>query len=199
MSTYSQNAGSRLDSCSSVIELVLVLLAVVMASGCSNQGPRTDSGQRSRGLTLSQEAQIAKDNYLTKDPGLVPFFNHSAGYVIFPSIGKGGLIIGGAYGEGCVYEDGRHIGYAELTQGTIGLQAGGQTFSEVIFFKFPGALQDFKSERFKFAASASAVVLTAGAGATADYENGVAVFVAVKGGLMVEAAIGGQKFSYEPR
>ena len=149
-----------------------------------------------------------------------PFFKAAYGYAVFPTIGKAGLGIGGAYGKGRVFKSDIVTGEASLVKLSIGLQAGGQAFSEIIFFEDSRAYNEFTSGEFAFDASASAVAITAGAqasagtagGATAgasagpatgaqaktDYHRGMAVFVHAKGGLMYEAAIGGQKFSFKP-
>jgi lipid-binding SYLF domain-containing protein len=147
------------------------------------------------------------------------FFQTAYGYAVFPTIGKGGVGIGGAYGEGHVYEKGRYIGNASMTQLTVGFQLGGQAYSEIIFFRDQAALKDFTSGNFEFAAEASAVAITAAAGASASttgssaggsvgqhdaktvgrYTKGMATFTIAKGGLMYAATIGGQKFKYTPR
>jgi lipid-binding SYLF domain-containing protein len=114
-------------------------------------------------------------------------------------VGKGGIIAAGAYGRGQVYEQGEFIGYSDISQATIGAQIGGQTFSEVLAFENPDAMETFKSGQFAFDANASAVALKSGAAASAKYEHGVAVFVEPIGGLMVEAAVGGQSFSFQPK
>ncbi len=132
------------------------------------------------------------------DPDLARFFKSSVGYAVFPSVGKGAFIVGGAYGGGILYQGGEPVGKASLTQGTVGFQFGGQAYSEIIFFETQGVLSDFKSGTLAFSGQVSGVVLTAGAAANAKYERGVAVFTAAKGGLMVEASLGGQKFSYTP-
>ena len=132
-----------------------------------------------------------------EDAGLQSFLDKSYGYVIFPKVGKGGLIAGGAYGRGVVYEQGRMIGYADLTQATVGLQAGGQTYSEVVAFENNEALDRFKQNKLDFSANASAVILKSGAAAAAKYQDGVAVFVMPRAGAMVEASIGGQKFEFD--
>ena len=119
------------------------------------------------------------------------------GYAVFPTVGKGGIGIGGAYGTGRVYERGRYIGRSNLAQLTIGFQLGGQAYSEIIFFRDKAALDDFTNGNFELGAQASAVAATAGASADADYSDGVAVFTMAKGGLMYEASIGGQKFSFK--
>ncbi len=137
--------------------------------------------------------------FLEKDPGLQKHFDEAAGYAVFWSIGKGGIGIGGAHGTGCVFrKGGTALGETKLTQVTVGLQLGGQEFAEVIFFKTEAALEDFTSGNFEFNAQVSAVAVTAGASADAAYSNGVMVFTMTKGGLMYEASVGGQKFSFKP-
>jgi len=152
-------------------------------------------------------------------PVVEPYFKNAYGYAIFPTIGKGGIGIGGAHGSGQVYVGDKLTGKTSMTQLTIGLQLGGQAYSQIIFFEDKRAYTDFTSGNFEFGAEASAVAITAGAqaqagttGATASaspggsagkqaatkYQKGMAVFTRAKGGLMYEAAIGGQKFSFEP-
>ncbi|GAB1112489.1 MAG: lipid-binding SYLF domain-containing protein [Shewanella algae] len=145
------------------------------------------------------------------------FFDSAYGYAIFPTVGKGGLGIGAAYGKGRVYRGGVYTGESSMTQVSIGFQIGGQAYSEIIFFKDEQAYRDFTSGSFEFGAQASAVAInasanaqagttgnSAGAGqsggsqaAKASYINGMAVFTAAKGGLMVEAALAGQSFTFE--
>ena len=132
------------------------------------------------------------------DPGLARFFNSSVGYAVFPSVAKGGLGLGAAHGSGVLYERGAPVGRASLTQVTVGAQIGGQEYTEIIFFETDKVLSDFKSGNFAFSAQVSSVALAAGASANANYQRGVAVFTATKGGLMLEASVGGQKFSYTP-
>jgi len=131
------------------------------------------------------------------DSGLETYFEKAHGYAIFPTVGKGGIGIGGARGKGILYEQGKPIGRTTLTQLSIGFQWGGQAYSEVIFFENQAAIDRFKTGKFELGAQASAVAATAGASADAAYESGVAIFTAVKGGLMYEASVGGQKFSYK--
>ncbi len=133
------------------------------------------------------------------DPGIEAFFNNAAGYAVFPSVGKGGFIIGGAYGKGLVIVDEKIDGYTSMTQGTIGLQAGGQKYSQFIFFKDDTAIGHFKRGNFELGAQASAVAITAGASADAAYDSGVAIFTHAAGGLMFEGSVGGQKFKYSPK
>tara|TARA_Y100001933_G_scaffold134024_1_gene133390 strand:- start:459 stop:1076 length:618 start_codon:yes stop_codon:yes gene_type:complete len=130
-------------------------------------------------------------------PSLKPYFKKARGYAVFPNIGKGGIGIGAARGSGEVFEKGNVIGKTTLTQVSIGVQLGGQTFSQIIFFKDKKSLDRFTEGNFEFGASASAVLISEGANASADYSDGVAVLTYSKGGLMYEASIGGQKFSYE--
>ena len=124
------------------------------------------------------------------------YFKKARGYAVFPNVGKGGIGIGGARGKGEVFEKGNVIGSTTLTQVSIGFQLGGQAFSQIIFFKDKKSLERFTEGNFEFGASASAALITEGANASADYSDGVAVHTFSKGGLMYEASIGGQKFSY---
>jgi len=147
---------------------------------------------------LKAQVQTTIARFKKTDPGIERFFKDSAGYAVFPTIGKLGFILGGGYGEGEVYEAGRLIGVASLSFGTVGLQAGAQEYSEIIFFKDKAAVERFTQNKFEFDASASAVVWKSGAAAANDYRGGVAVFVLPKGGVMAEAAIGSQKFAFKP-
>lgn len=146
------------------------------------------------------------------------FFDHAYGFAIFPTIGKAGFIIGGAYGQGRVYEKGRYAGRTEMIQASVGWQLGGQAFSQIIFFQDQRSYDEFTSGNFEFGAGASAVVITAGVAAEAStkgtsatanagnkhvktegqYYKGMAVFSIAKGGLMYEAVLSGQKFNYYP-
>ena len=155
-----------------------------------------------------------------KSKAVQPFFKNAYGYAVFPTIGKAGFVIGGSYGTGQVYKGGKVTGEASVIKGSIGFQLGAQAFSEMIFFEDKRAYDDFTSGEFEFDATASAVAITAGAqakagteGSTAgasagpatgkqaktSYYKGMAVFVHAKGGLMYEASIGGQKFTFKPK
>lgn len=147
------------------------------------------------------------------------YFASAYGYAVFPTIAKGGFVVGAAHGSGRVYRKGKYVGDTSMTQVSIGAQLGGQAYSEIIFFKNKVAFDQFTSGNFEFGAEASAVALTAGASAqagttgpsasasispksaatAAEYYKGTAVFTVAKAGLMYQAAIGGQKFSYKPR
>jgi len=147
------------------------------------------------------------------------FFNTAYGYAVFPTIGKGGFVVGGAHGSGHVYEKGKYIGNTSMTQLSVGFQAGGQAYSQIIFFEDKRALEEFTNGNFEFEAGVSAVAITAAAGGTAgtsgasatasggkrdattvgsSYYKGMAVFTIVKGGAMYQATVAGQKFTFDP-
>lgn len=147
---------------------------------------------------LRKEVPDTIATFKKADPAIDKFFKDSAGYVVFPRIGKAGFILGGGHGIAEVFEKGKVIGTATMTLVTVGLQAGAQEFSEIIFFQNQAALDRFKGGKFEFAASASAVVLKAGVSKDANYRDGVAVFAHPRGGIMAEAALGTQKFSFKP-
>ncbi len=146
---------------------------------------------------LEKESKEALDNMLKESPKLKTFVNKAYGYAIFPKITKAGLGIGGAAGKGIVYQNHNIVGSSKLKQASFGLQAGGQQYSEVIFFENRESFENFINDKLKFDAQASAVAITKGASIDAAYHNGVAVFTRVKGGLMYEASIGGQHFKFE--
>lgn len=123
-------------------------------------------------------------------------FDNSAGYVIFPNVGKGAIGVGGAAGDGIVYEQGKAVGKAKMKQVTVGFQLGGQAYREVIFFENKAALDKFKEGDFELSGQASAVAVTKGASVDAKYRDGIMIFTEEKGGLMYEASVGGQKFGY---
>jgi lipid-binding SYLF domain-containing protein len=160
--------------------------------GCQT-APQTPAARQ----TLQANAQAALATFREKVPDLDTFLSNAHGYAIFPSVAKAGLGIGGAYGRGEVYEQGRFVGYADVTQASIGLQIGGQGFDQLLVFENQEAFDRFRFGKPKPLASASVVILQAGAAATAKYANGVAVFVNPRAGAMAEAAIGGQDFGFE--
>ena len=149
------------------------------------------------------------------------FFKNCYGYAVFPTIGKGGLGVGAAHGDGHVYEKGKYVGDVSMTQISVGLQAGGQAFSQIIFFEHKGAFDDFTKGEFEFDATVQAVAIKASATASAGsqgassgaatgggkkeatsagaYRKGMAIFTVAKGGLMYQAAVGGQKFKYKAK
>ena len=160
--------------------LATLALALTLAVPATKGHPDSDAA-----------AVIAK--FKEKDPGLAKVFDESAGYVVFPTVAKGGLGIGGARGKGYVYQHGQLIGHSTLTQVTVGLQAGGQAYSEVIFLKDDASLENLKRGHLKVDAQASAVALTARVSKDLAYRDGVAIVTMAEGGLMYEASVGGQK------
>lgn len=172
-----------------VVAAIAVLTAVLVAGGCATTP--TDA-------TLISESRSALQRFVDRDPGLDSWVNNAHAYAVFPEVSKGGLGIGGAFGRGIVFEGGEPIGRTTISQGTVGWQAGIQTFAQVIFFEDDAALRTYQRENFEFSAQATAVAATAGAATTTSYERGVAVFILVRGGLMAEATVGGQQFRYEP-
>ena len=170
------------------------------------------------GLLLLAAVTAHSDEYVDtiavfkESPGSALFFDKAYGYAVFPTIGKAGLVVGGAHGTGRVYEQGQYVGDTSLTQLSIGFQAGGQAFSEIIFFENKAAFDIFTAGNFEMAATAQATAITASASASAtasatrdeaataaEYYKGMSIFTVAKGGLMYEASIAGQKFTYKPR
>jgi lipid-binding SYLF domain-containing protein len=174
--------------------LAMVGALAMLAAGCSTE-PDTASGRAS----LDNDTGQALSRMQTEDPGLQDVLNHAYAYAVFPTVGKGAIGVGGAYGHGEVFQGGNMVGYTDMTQATIGAQLGGESYSELLVFQDQNALNNFEQGQFAFAADASAVALKSGAAAAAPYKNGVAVFVSPIGGAMLEAAIGGQSFSYQPK
>lgn len=156
------------------------------------------TAQDKKDRKIMNDAKKAKKTLLKADTALERFFKNSAGYVLFPNVGKGGFIIGGASGNGVLYEGGQSIGMANLKKLNVGFQAGGQAIIEVIFFETQVDLERFKEGKFEFAAEVSAVALKSGIAANAKYKDGVVVFALPKAGLMADASVGGQKFGYKP-
>ena len=183
--------------------VVLVLFCVALAA-CTGTPTRTENDAT---VELFRSAGESAN-----------FFDSAYGYAVFPTIGKGGLGVGGAHGTGRVYERGVYVGEASMTQLTAGFQAGGQAYSQIIFFQDKRALDEFRRGNFEFGAQATAVVITAGASAQAStggssagvsggkkdastaggYYKGMAVFTIAKGGLMYEVSLGGQKYNFTP-
>jgi lipid-binding SYLF domain-containing protein len=147
------------------------------------------------------------------------FFKTSYGYAVFPTVGKGGLVVGGAHGSGHVYQQGVYVGDTAVTQLSVGFQAGGQAYSQIVFFENKATFDDFTKGNFEFGADVNAVAITAAAGGTVGttgssveasggkkdatnagtYYKGMAVFTIVKGGAMYQAVVAGQKFNYKPK
>ncbi len=146
---------------------------------------------------LINDSNEALKTMLEKTPKLESFYNESYGYVVFPKITKAGITIGGAMGNGIVFRDNKVVGSSKLKQATLGLQFGGQQYTEVIFFENEASFNKFINGKLKFDGQASAVAIKAGASIDVAYQEGVSVFTMPKGGLMYEASLGGQHFQYK--
>jgi lipid-binding SYLF domain-containing protein len=182
--------------------LLFLVAALLLPVGSALAGPYGDT------INLFKNAGQSAD-----------YFSSSYAYAVFPTIGKGGFVVGGAHGSGHVYEQGRYIGNTSMTQVSVGFQAGGQAYSQIVFFEDKRALDEFTSGQFEFDAGVGAVAITAAAGGTVGtdgasggasggkkdaltagrYYKGMAVFTIVKGGAMYQATVAGQKFSFKPR
>ena len=144
-------------------------------------------------------AKDAVEYFKKNAPSLDRFFEHAYGFAVFPDVYKGGfMILGGGHGNGFVYEQNKLVGHSSLTQLNVGPQLGGQSFSEIIFFKGQEDLDNFKNGNYELNAQVTAIVVSAGMATNTDFSNGVAIFVIPKAGVMAEATVGGQKFSYRP-
>lgn len=166
----------------------LLLLPLALLIACAG-APSDDR--------MMRESRAALERFVDRDPSLQDWINNAHGYVVFPEIAKGGFWVGGGFGRGVVFERGEPIGRATTSQATIGPQIGAQSYSQVIFFRDDAALRTFQRGNLEFSAQATAVAATAGAAATTSYERGVAVFNMTRGGLMAEASVGGQRFTFE--
>jgi lipid-binding SYLF domain-containing protein len=167
------------------------LFVAAMMMGCQTT-PKSEEGKES----LQEGADRAVEQMTAADPSLRDVIDHAYGNAVFPKVGKGGVIVGGAYGRGVVHEQGMMIGYADLTQASVGAQLGGQTYSEIIAFQTKEALDRFRQNKLEFSANVSAVIVKSGAAKAAKFNDGVAVFVQPRAGAMAEASVGGQKFTF---
>ncbi len=174
--------------------LLMILTVAAMGWATANAAWNPDEGKE-----YDEKAQVALAAFLEKDAKVQSFIDKAAGYVVIPTVGKGGLGIGGARGKGVLYEGGAVTAVVTLTQLSFGFQWGGQAYSEFIFFEDAATLENFKRGNYEMSAQASAVAITAGASADAEFNGGMAIFTQAKGGLMYEASIGGQKFKVEAK
>ena len=170
----------------------LGLFLSLTIAACST-APSTEADK----ADIRAEAERALATAQRNDTSLTPMIKAAKGYAVFPTVGKGAIGVGGAYGKGVLYEDGVFAGYCDLSQVSIGFQLGGQAYTEIIAFENADAVNLFKSGNFAFGAQATAVALKSGAGGNAKYSSGVAVFTMGESGLMYEASVGGQKFSFQ--
>lgn len=147
---------------------------------------------------LTERTQAAIHDFKEIDPSIQRFFDTAYAYVVFPRVITAAIGVGGAHGNGEVFQRGQLVGYADISQGSIGAQLGAQKYAEVLFFENEGSFVDFKQSTLEFDARATAVAASNGAAAAADYRRGVITFTLPESGLMAQAAVGGQKFRYEP-
>ncbi len=161
-------------------------------AACSATAPDPGSSE------VKEQVAATKELFVQKAPHLREMFEQSYGYAIFPKVGKGGLIVGGGGGKGYVYEQGALVGGVTMSMVSLGAQVGGESFAEVIFFENEPVLREFKSGNFEFGATVNAVAAEASSSRHAKFDEGVAVFTVTRGGLMAEASVAGQKFTYAP-
>ena len=173
---------------------VLFLAAAALLLTACSATPKSELDRNE----LKADAESSLQRFRDSDPAIRDHISKAHAYAVFPTIAKGGAGVGGAYGRGVVYEQGRMIGYCDLSQGSIGLQLGGQAYSELVLFENKAVLDRFKSDQFALAAQATAVAASSGAGANAKYTDGVMVYTLGEKGLMYEASVGGQRFDFEP-
>jgi len=170
------------------ITLVCVILPFTMNAQIGGWNPE-----------LENDANEALEKMIKKTPKLQSYYNEAYGYAVFPKVTKAAVAIGGAAGNGIVFKDHQVVGSSKLKQASFGLQIGGQQYSEVIFFENQQSFEHFTNGKLKFDAQASAVILKEGASIDVAYHEGVAVFTSTKGGVMVEASVGGQHFKYKSK
>jgi lipid-binding SYLF domain-containing protein len=184
--------GGSMQSKTRAIVVMVVVMGLIV--GCS-----PGSVTKEEGGTLLKRSQASRQEWNKVDPQFEAFAKKGYGYAFFPEITKGGLVVGGARGRGVVYEKGQHIGYADLTQMSAGFQAGLQDYSQLIVFENQAAMDKFKRNEFDFGANASAVYADKGAAMSAQFVDGVAVFVRPTRGAMAEASLAGQQITYLPK
>jgi lipid-binding SYLF domain-containing protein len=173
------------------------LLSVISLACILGVGTTFADWDADEAAEYDEKAQVALNEFKEKDPKVQEFMDKSVGYVVIPTVGKAALGIGGARGKGVLYEGGAVTAVITLTQLSFGFQGGGQAYSEFIFFEDAATLENFKRGNYEMTAQASAVAITAGASADAEFNGGMAIFTQAKGGLMYAAAVGGQKFKVE--
>ena len=178
----------------STTAVALIALATGLLVGCSTAPPTTEAKDE-----LFKKAAAERQEWNKLDPEMEAFARKGYGFAFFPEVTKGGLGVGGAWGRGVVYEQGQHVGYADITQGSLGLQAGGQTYGELIVFENKAAMDRFKERQFDIGGNLSAVLATTGAAANARFVDGVAIFVRPTAGAMAEASLSGQRITYVPK
>lgn len=180
-------------------KIILPLLFVVGGGfgfgglvGCDTSTPNSPAQQ----TAMHDEARVALERMEAQDPSLTNRVNNSAGYVVFPEVGNAAVGVGGAYGQGYVYENGKRIGHVKMTEASVGLQVGGDSYAELIIFQDQKPLNRLMNNSFEFGSDAKATVVKAGAAGAAEFSNGTQVYVMSKGGLFAGVALNGQKFKF---
>ncbi len=168
--------------------LVILVMAILNAPAFAGWDPNAE-----------KKAQETVAVFKKQGPNMAAYFSKARGYIVYPSVAKAGMGIGGARGDGVVYEGGKAVGSSTLTQVSFGFQLGGQVYSEIVFFEDKAAMNKFKKGEIELSAQASAVAVTAGVSAKTDFKDGIAIFTLAKGGLMYEASVAGQKLSYKAK
>ena len=170
----------------------LMLLPILVLASCQAMPDRDER------VEIVDDSKVELKRMMAKDPELEPMLKKSAGYAIFPEVGKGGLLFAGAFGRGAVYgRGGNFLGYATVTQASVGGVVGGQSYAQLLVFQDKAHLEDFMNgDRVRFGAQATAVAVTEGAANASEYDNGVAVFIMPRGGLMADASLSGQEFKF---
>lgn len=175
------------------MKLSKLLFATVLCMSMSVFAQKSDKDKK-----IINDAQEAKKEFIAKNKALESQFNNATAYVIFPNVGKGALVVGAASGNGAVYKGGKLVGMASMTQLDIGAQIGGEAYSEVIFFNSEEAFKKLKNNELEFTSQIAAVAVEEGASLNTKFNDGMAVYVMPKAGLMAEVSVGGQKFEYRP-
>jgi len=169
------------------------IVVALSAIGCAKAQKRAEDRQN-----LAQSAEATLQEMTARDPGLHVVLDKAAGYAVFPEVGKGGVIVGGAFGRGVLYERGRMIGYVKVQQASLGAQLGGKTFAELLVLRSPADVEKIRAGDFSLGADASVVALTAGAAASGTLDRGTTVFVMMRGGAMVDVSVSGQRITFVP-
>lgn len=176
---------------------LLIAVGAVFATSAT-VGCQTTPRDHTDRKTLRAESDAAMTAFHSIDPTLQGLLDRAEGWVVYPSVGRAGFVAGGAFGRGVVYDRrGDQIGFSAIRQGTVGLQAGAQSFRQLVVFLTDSTFESFKSDNFEFSANMSAVAASSGGGAAADWSGGVIVFIDTRGGLMAELSIGGQQLTFE--
>lgn len=177
-----------------ITKTVMLLALIALIGAACTTAPKTELDRQQ----LANDASRTLEQFRASDLTIADHMKNAYAVAVFPTVGKGGMGVGGAWGRGIAYEQGTPVGYCDISQGSIGFQLGGQAYSEMILFQDKASFDRFKTGEFALAAQASAVAAASGAGANAKYNNGVMVYTLGERGLMYEASVGGQKFDYQP-